>query len=581
MNIIDIKNYTDALRNTGYKSVENAVAEIVDNSIEADASNILILFKKTQYVEEVAILDNGHGMNKDTLHKCLGIGMSTRRARKGMGRFGVGLPQASLHVCPRVEVYSWTSPEDVWKTYLDIKEIKSGAQEGIKIEKVNIPREYLEYIQNPQNIQNQEMNFKQSGTLVIWKNCDNLVPKRLEELTSRFLLKLGRKFRYFLTKDKNAQKKLNIARQSCIGISVLGTNAHNKLIKPNDPLYLMTDNQILGDPKEPTLIKENGEAIFELYNADSVSQKFSIEHNGKTKIINIIFSIAKKEYHDAGGTMPIGKHLKKNVGISILRAGREIDFNKFGFFSEVNQPQHRWWGAEISFDPDLDEYFRVANNKQSIILGTEEGEENNENSSGDSGDSVDKKLKKIVEGTIKEMYKALEAKKKGTRKSKKTNSIGSEEQLVTQCEKDNKTSTSSQNIKNTTSEEELQKIIEKKFHDNGDPDPSNEKISNTFNQKVNITQQAQGQHAPFIDVSFKTGTAWLTINTDTTFFNDFYSKIEGMENQVPIKALHLILMAFARAEDEAYDSELAKYYAEIRVQWSEKIRKYLNEDYQA
>lgn len=44
--IVDIKNMGDALRNTGYKNIESAVAEIIDNSIEANAKNIFIILKE-------------------------------------------------------------------------------------------------------------------------------------------------------------------------------------------------------------------------------------------------------------------------------------------------------------------------------------------------------------------------------------------------------------------------------------------------------------------------------------------------------------------------------------------------------
>ena len=41
--IVDIKNMGDALRNTGYKNIESAVSEIIDNSVEAEAKNIFII----------------------------------------------------------------------------------------------------------------------------------------------------------------------------------------------------------------------------------------------------------------------------------------------------------------------------------------------------------------------------------------------------------------------------------------------------------------------------------------------------------------------------------------------------------
>ena len=122
--IVDIKNMGDALRNTGYKNIESAVSEIIDNSVEAEAKNIFIILDETinpisgrKLVSEIAFLDNGVGMDTNILEGCLGIGSTTRQARKGMGRFGVGLPQASLYACPEVEVYSWQNGIDNCQKY--------------------------------------------------------------------------------------------------------------------------------------------------------------------------------------------------------------------------------------------------------------------------------------------------------------------------------------------------------------------------------------------------------------------------------------------------------------------------------
>ena len=45
MDIINISDYGDALRNSGYKDIESAMAEIVDNSIQAEAKNVLVIIK--------------------------------------------------------------------------------------------------------------------------------------------------------------------------------------------------------------------------------------------------------------------------------------------------------------------------------------------------------------------------------------------------------------------------------------------------------------------------------------------------------------------------------------------------------
>ena len=141
--IVQIKQMGDALRSSGYKSIDSAVAEIIDNSIEAEAKDIFVIMREhvdpetgRKCIYEFAILDNGTGMDINKLSSCLGIGFTTKSDRRGMGRFGVGLPQASLHVTPNVEVYSWQDEieidEPVYKVWLDIDKVKTGEQEEIE-----------------------------------------------------------------------------------------------------------------------------------------------------------------------------------------------------------------------------------------------------------------------------------------------------------------------------------------------------------------------------------------------------------------------------------------------------------------
>ena len=171
--IVDIRNMGDALRNTGYKNIESAVSEIIDNSVEAGAKDIFVILREgvaasgRKVVTEIGFLDNGEGMNADVLGSCLGIGASTRQSRKGMGRFGVGLPQASLYACPEIEVYSWQGGvENAQKVYLDINKVKDGEQTEIEDPiQEKIPDPYAVYIRYQTLVG--VYDFSQSGTLVI------------------------------------------------------------------------------------------------------------------------------------------------------------------------------------------------------------------------------------------------------------------------------------------------------------------------------------------------------------------------------------------------------------------------------
>lgn len=127
----------------------------------------------------------------------------------------------------------------------------------------------------------------------------------------------------------------------------------------NDPLYMTAPSST----PEPFDIKP----MFRPY-GETGEERIPIDFNGKTYHVTLRFSFAKVEarVRDDGkdaGHEPYGKHARKNVGVSVVRADRELELDT----SWVNSsdPRDRWWGAEIDFPPELDDVFGVTNNKQS------------------------------------------------------------------------------------------------------------------------------------------------------------------------------------------------------------------------
>lgn len=87
--IFVIKTMGDALRNTGYKNIECAMSEIIDNSVQANAKDIIVIVSEAynsntgrNNISEIAFLDNGNGMSYSEIEGCLGIGYSTRLIEK-------------------------------------------------------------------------------------------------------------------------------------------------------------------------------------------------------------------------------------------------------------------------------------------------------------------------------------------------------------------------------------------------------------------------------------------------------------------------------------------------------------------
>lgn len=103
----------EAMRDIGY-SLETALADIIDNAITAGASRIDLLHDTSASEPYIAIVDNGHGMDRAELLDAMRPGsrnpLHTRRA-EDLGRFGLGLKTASFSQCRSLTVVARSKGE--------------------------------------------------------------------------------------------------------------------------------------------------------------------------------------------------------------------------------------------------------------------------------------------------------------------------------------------------------------------------------------------------------------------------------------------------------------------------------------
>lgn len=88
----------ESMRAFGYR-LPAAIADLIDNSITADAANIWIDFHWAGRDSWIAIRDDGHGMDATTLTNAMRLGSRSpveERDAKDLGRFGLGLKTAGL-----------------------------------------------------------------------------------------------------------------------------------------------------------------------------------------------------------------------------------------------------------------------------------------------------------------------------------------------------------------------------------------------------------------------------------------------------------------------------------------------------
>lgn len=132
---------SQSMRDLGY-SLETAIADIIDNSITAEASVVDVWCDASEEHPTLAIVDNGRGMDETTLVEAMRYGSRNPRDQRDasdLGRFGLGMKTASFSQCRKLTVVSrqarataaaeWDLDrlaEDAWKIgLLDEREVRA------------------------------------------------------------------------------------------------------------------------------------------------------------------------------------------------------------------------------------------------------------------------------------------------------------------------------------------------------------------------------------------------------------------------------------------------------------------------
>jgi DNA topoisomerase VI subunit B len=90
----------------GY-SISEAIADLVDNSIDAQARHVLVRFVRTQEkIVRVLIADDGRGMDDRKLSEAMRFGSRSDKSTDALGKYGFGLKTASLSQARAVTVLS-------------------------------------------------------------------------------------------------------------------------------------------------------------------------------------------------------------------------------------------------------------------------------------------------------------------------------------------------------------------------------------------------------------------------------------------------------------------------------------------
>ncbi len=192
----NVSNFVKSLRDIGY-TLEIAVADILDNSISANASHIQIYAAPNPKMI-FCIFDNGNGMTEDELIEAMRLSSKSPhdvRDEKDLGKFGLGLKTASFSQCKKLTVLSKQN------NIISIKQWD--------LDYIADKNDWLLITPDLSDFKNipllDELNNTGTGTLVVWQNIDNY-EENFSESVNKVRQHLSLVFHRFLEDSFNRLK---------------------------------------------------------------------------------------------------------------------------------------------------------------------------------------------------------------------------------------------------------------------------------------------------------------------------------------------------------------------------------------
>jgi hypothetical protein len=330
------KRLIKSLRDMGY-DFSQAIADVVDNSIEAKASLVAIDVEFDGDDSWVRIADDGTGMKPDELREAMRYGAHRDYAEDDLGKFGLGLKTASMSQCQRLSVASRWNPDraDIAAYSWDLEHIeRTNRWEILPIERNGLEPTIRHPLKDT------------TGTVVFWQRLDRILGykhpygeasrKRLSQTCRDIELHLGMVFHRFLTGEVR-RKRFKL---------LLNGNE----IKPWDPFCRA---EAKTKSLQPIRIPVNHEGV-----------------SGEVQIEPFVLPPREDFSSPEAFSLASGPaNWNQQQGFYIYRAGRMI---QSGGWSNLRAPDEHMKLARVavSFSPELDEAFKINVAKMRVQLPT-------------------------------------------------------------------------------------------------------------------------------------------------------------------------------------------------------------------
>ncbi len=283
----------EALRELGYDSYAS-VLDLIDNSIDAGASKVVVDVSLAGGDFIITIADDGSGMDRQTLSEALRIGSEAEHDVTDLGKFGLGLVSASIGLSRHVEVSTRAKGGPALLGAFDLDEIAKTNRFVKWIGEVDFGKAVL-------------LEGAESGTTVRLSKTDRVSNRNTTHFANGLRKKIGQVFRKFLKSGR---------------VAILVNGVVTEAI---DPLMLAHASTVV--ILDETDLRIGGEVV------------------ATVKVVELP-DLGRAGNKDHGIT-------PGNSGFYVLRNNREIiEANSFEFFAR--HPDYSHFRAEISFDGGAD-----------------------------------------------------------------------------------------------------------------------------------------------------------------------------------------------------------------------------------
>lgn len=319
------KRLIRSLRDMGYEFAA-AVADLIDNSIEAKANTVWVDVVWDGEVSYVTIADNGLGMTPQELREALRFGSERDYEDEDLGKFGLGLKTASLSQCLRLTVATRQNQNraDINAYCWDVDHVDATNRwEILPVKPTDLPPGVRQHLKET------------TGTVVIWERLDRILgyKKPEGEFARKQLMAMCREleehvsmvFHRFLSGEVRG-KRLSIYINE------------NKVI-PWDPFARSEEATKKLEPKTFRVEGEKGRG-------DIIVEPYVLPHQSK-------FS-TPEAFNRASGPAK----WNRQQGFYIYRADRMIQSGGWSGLRTLDE--HRKLSRiAISFTPKLDDEFKI------------------------------------------------------------------------------------------------------------------------------------------------------------------------------------------------------------------------------